>query len=65
MVRSQVGRFWMGAAGSGLELSNGSYACKYRVYILIITNRKQDFLAIAMGEEAGGLKECDTKSCCL
>lgn len=29
MVRSQVGRFWMGAAGAGLKLSNGCYACQH------------------------------------
>lgn len=58
-----MGRFWMGAADSGLKLSSGCYACQHQVLLLIITNRKLGFLAIAMDEEAGGLKECDTKSC--
>lgn len=56
MVRSQVGRFWMGAAGSGLKLSNERYACQHRVHLLTIANGELVFLAIAIDEEAGGLR---------
>lgn len=65
MVGSQVLRAWTKAAGFHLKPGYGLWACQLQIHLVIITNRKPSFLAVAKDEEPRRPEECDMKLCSI